>query len=68
MAAIDSCKRAIEINPDFTEAYSNMGVSLKGITFSKPRPGLSEIIISKKLISKELQTQQVFPLTIVCKL
>ena len=50
-AAIDSFKRAIEINPDFTEAYSNMGFSLKGITFSKPRPGLSEIIV--KLLEKK---------------
>ena len=50
-AAIDSFKRAIEINPDFTEAYSNMGFSLKGIIFSKPTPGLSEVIV--KLLEKK---------------
>ena len=45
-AAINSYKQAIKIKPDYAEAYNNMNNALKGIVFSKPNPGLMEIIVS----------------------
>ena len=44
--AIEAYNEAISINPDFAEAYYNMGNSLKGITFKRRNRGLQDIIIT----------------------
>ena len=45
-AAIDSYKHALKIKPAYAEAYNNMGVALKRVVFTKPSPGLQEVISS----------------------
>jgi tetratricopeptide (TPR) repeat protein/2-polyprenyl-3-methyl-5-hydroxy-6-metoxy-1,4-benzoquinol methylase len=43
-AAIESYRKAITINPDYTEAYFSIANCIKGKAFSKPIPGLLDII------------------------
>ena len=45
-AAIDSFKETLQIDPNYAAAYDNMGVILSSHIFTKPAPGLQEIITS----------------------
>jgi tetratricopeptide (TPR) repeat protein/2-polyprenyl-3-methyl-5-hydroxy-6-metoxy-1,4-benzoquinol methylase len=45
-AAIDSFKETLQIDPNYAAAYNNMGVILSSHIFTKPAPGLQEIITS----------------------
>ena len=36
--------KALSINPDYDEAYNNMGNALKGVTFTKPDRDLQSTI------------------------
>ena len=43
-AAIDSYNQALKINPNYAEAYYNMGIALQGVVFNKPNSDLQEVI------------------------
>jgi tetratricopeptide (TPR) repeat protein/2-polyprenyl-3-methyl-5-hydroxy-6-metoxy-1,4-benzoquinol methylase len=45
-AAIDSFKETLQIDPNYTTAYNNIGKILSNHKFTKPAPGLQEIITS----------------------
>jgi ubiquinone/menaquinone biosynthesis C-methylase UbiE len=49
--AITLYRKALSLKPDFSDAYHNMGDSLIGIKFSKPEPGICELIF--KLLENE---------------
>ena len=49
--AIASYSKALTLKPDYADAYYNMGAALRGIKFTRPVPGMPEIIC--KILEKE---------------
>ena len=58
--AIEGYKKALSIKPNYSEAYNNMGIALKGTIFKKPNGALQKTIVSLLDTGRYVRPSEIF--------